>query len=236
VTSGRGRADGGQTAAGLADEAIAAATGWGDPGTELILVRHGRPATRGLSGREAARDPQLSRLGERQAAAVRRVLGAGPVQGIYASTLARAHGTAQIIGAGLGLPVIARDDLREVELLGPAGVADRAPDEGLRRAAAGFARCGRWDCWPASEPVRAFRQRVRRAVAELTQRHPGPAIVIVCHSGVINACVADALDLRRDYFFRPMHASLTRLRRTEQRLILCSLNETGHLPGSLLSA
>lgn len=221
------------TAAGLVDEAIAAATDWGRPAAELILVRHGQPALAAPGGGATPRDPPLSRLGERQAGAAGRALARAPVQAVYASTMARAAGTARIIAEGLALPVTSRDDLREIDLLRPAGLAAAAPDESVRRAAAGFARCGRWDCWPHSETGRAFRQRVRDAVAELAERHPGQAIAIVCHSGVINACVCDALSLDRDYCVRPMHASLTRLRRPGRRLAITSLNETGHLPPAL---
>lgn len=225
-----------ETVASLVDDAIAAAAGWGRPGPELILVRHGQPAPAPQRGPCALPDPPLSGPGQRQARAVRQALAGAGVRAVYASTLDRARGTAQIIGDGLGLPVTDLPDLREIELLRPAGPSPDAPGQRIREAAASFARCGRWDCWPGSEPGPAFRQRVRGAITDIARQNPGGATVIVCHSGVINACISDALDLGRDYCIRPMHASLTRLRKPGRRLVITSINETGHLTDPLLTA
>jgi broad specificity phosphatase PhoE len=59
---------------------------------------------------------------------------------------------------------------------------------------------------------------------------------VICHSGVINAQLADTLALDRDYFVRPAHASITRVRLSAGRWRLQSVNETAHLRLDLLTA
>jgi len=201
------------------------------------LIRHGRPVPAGQQGEDGPPGPPLSLLGQRQAEAAGRALRAEPVQAVYASTMARAHGTAQIVADALGLTVDSRHDLREIDLLRPGGMpAEPSGERGWRAAASRFAECGRWDCWPHSEPSPAFRQRVRGVISDIAGRHASRAVAIVCHSGVVNACLADVLGLDRDYCVRPMHASLTRLRISAGRQVVTSVNETGHLPPELLTA
>jgi hypothetical protein len=60
-----------QVATGIIEEAIAAATSWGRPGLELIMLLHGESAPDNLRGDWGLLDPPLSRVGQRQAEAVR---------------------------------------------------------------------------------------------------------------------------------------------------------------------
>ncbi len=60
--------------------------------------------------------------------------------------------------------------------------------------------------------------------------------MVVCHSGVINAHLADTLSLDRGYFVRPAHASLTRVHLTGGRWVPGGVNETAHLHPDLLTA
>jgi probable phosphoglycerate mutase len=243
VTSGHGPARAAasrQVAAGLIHEAIAAATSWDRPGREFILVRHGQPLPEDQRSAAELLDPPLSRLGQRQAEAAGFALGGERIQAICASPLARARDTARIIAAAVSLPVTSRPDLREIELFRDAGVlaetvSQPADEDSWRAAAARFASSGRWDCWPAAEPASTFRQRVRAVISDITSQPADGTAAIVCHNGVINACLADALGLERDYLARPLHASLTRLRLSAGRLQVTSLNETGHLAPELLT-
>jgi probable phosphoglycerate mutase len=216
------------TIAGIIDRAIAEATAWGAPHREVVLVRHGQPLPEEERRAGEALDPPLSGLGRRQATAASCAL-AG-VEAVYGSDLARAAETAQIIGDRLGLPVRTMPGLREVTVY-------RGSGEDLttwRTAAAAFVQTGRWASFLQPDPD--FRVRVRHAMKEIAAVRTTGAVAVVCHSGVINAHLADALALDRDYFVRPFHASLTRVRLAAGRWRVQSVNETAHLAAGLLSA
>lgn len=213
---------------GVIDQAIADATLSRGEHVEFVLVRHGKPADHA----PGAPDPSLGDLGRRQAEAAAGYLArCGPVEAVYSSALARAHETARIIGAALGRGVQVQPALREIELY-----RDDVADESVWRAAAdGFAEHGRWESFPLPAAGLGFRTRVRGAVDELAGRHSRGPIVVVCHSGVVNAVLADVLGLERDYLVRPAHASISRIRRGAGRWALHTVNETPHLPPSLLT-
>jgi probable phosphoglycerate mutase len=218
--------------AAIIDEAIAAATSWGSEHLELVLIRHGQPLPESERRAEESSDPPLSPLGRRQAEAVSRALDG--VDALYSSHLARADETARIIGGTLGVPVQAVRDLREVAVYREAD--DTSDERTWWARAARFASDGRWESLvqPGLDP--AFRARVRRAIGEIIADRTEGTVAVVCHSGVINAHLADTLALDRDYFVRPAHASITRVRLSAGRWALQSVNETAHLRPPLLTA
>jgi broad specificity phosphatase PhoE len=54
-------------------------------------------------------------------------------------------------------------------------------------------------------------------------------VAIVCHGGVINAYIGHILGIREDMFFRPAHASISRVLAGDGRRVLHTLNEMHHL-------
>jgi probable phosphoglycerate mutase len=208
--------------------------------THLTLVRHAQQAYphEDVFDHTAWDDPQLSQLGHTQAHAVAALLGEQPVQAVYCSTMSRARQTAEMIASTHGLPVIPVADLREVDSyrdlpddVAPTDVID-AQEWQERQDRYRVER--RWDLIPFSEPSVDFRARVLAAVREIVDRHPGERIVIICHGGVINAVIADALGLDEDLFFLPYHASLSTLVDKDGVRRLFSVNEHRHLhPGIL---
>jgi len=151
--------------------------------TELYLVRHGETewnAARRIQGRT---DIPLNDTGRRQAREAAELLARRSWHGVYASPLDRAHETAEIIAARLGLDgvtdidaLIERDygeaegmGFDEIEALYPEGV--RAPGQETR------------------EEVAA---RVVPALLELAERHPGERLVIVSHGGAIRSVLQTA--------------------------------------------
>jgi len=207
----------------VVDAAIAAATAWGRQNDELILVRHGRPLAveRRRPGPDRY-DPPLDARGRRQARRTARLLAEQQVAAVYSSDLVRAVQTAELVARRVGRPAEARAALREIGITG-------APADGGRR----FIHTGQWLTLTAGDT--GFRHRVRDCLEELVATHRG-TIVVVAHSGVINAHLADVLDLDRDYTVRPWHASITRTYRGNGRWYLGSLNETAHLPTRLRTA
>lgn len=216
---------------------VAAATLWGAAHLEVVFVRHGEPLPLASRAAHERDDPPLTALGLRQAEAVAAALAGDVVDAVYASDLARARMTAAVLAAATGHEVRTSTGLREIGLpdtgVRPAGIGPRA----WARAGRRFVRDGRWNAFPGAEPRRAFRRRVRLAVAAVTDRHRDDRrVVIVCHNGVLNAALADVLHTRRDYLARPAHGSLTRIRYGAGRHAIWTLNETAHLGPDLLTA
>ena len=207
----------------------------GQPGVVMVtFVRHGKQEVPSGSFTPALwADPPLSELGKRQAAAVGAALAAERVDAVLCSHLLRAAETAREVAAPHGLEPIVYPELREVETYRdvPDGVRleDVLPPVMWRGVQARFNRELRWDVSPFSESSAEFRHRVVTVVEGILALHEGGHLVIVCHGGVINRYIGHLLDLRQDMFFRPAHASVSRILTGDNRRVIHTLNELHHL-------
>jgi broad specificity phosphatase PhoE len=200
----------------------------------LTFVRHGKQEvppgsfTPGLWT-----DPPLSEVGKRQAAAVGAALAAEPVDAVLCSHLVRAAETAQQVAAPHGLEPVVYPELREVETYRdvPDGMRleDVLPPVMWHGVQERFNRELRWDVSPFSESSEEFRHRVVTVVEGILALHKGRQLAIVCHGGVINAYIGHLLGLRQDMFFRPAHASVSRVLAGDGRRVIHTLNELHHL-------
>src|SRR5262249_5946755 len=89
------------------------------------------------------------------------------IEAVYASDLARARETAEIIGTRLGLEVVVDPDLREKDWGSWEGLTS---DERTRVEFEG-------------ESTEAHRERVLRAVNRIVEAHPGARVAVVTHGG-----------------------------------------------------
>jgi len=143
--------------------------------TRLVLVRHAEPDG-SARGRVCGRtDVPLGAAGRRQADALGVALAAPPFAAVYASPLARAFETARPIAAA--------------HRLDPNVVHAWAKTPGSVR-------------FPGGESLTDLRARVLPAVETIRGRHPGAAVGIVAHAGVLRVVLGDALGLPDDGFFR----------------------------------
>ena len=200
----------------------------------LVFVRHGKQEVPSGSFTPGLwTDPPLSELGRRQAAVVGKALAAEPVDAVLCSNLARAGQTAREVAAPHGLEPVVYPELREVETYRdvPAGarLEDVLPPVMWHGVQERFNRELRWDVSPFSESSAEFRQRVVTVVEGILALHPGRRLAIVCHGGVINAYLGHLLGLRQDMFFRPAHASVSRVLAGDGRRVIHTLNELHHL-------
>jgi len=135
--------------------------------TTLVLVRHAETDWN-VDGRlQGHTDRPLNAYGRRQAGELAERLASEELAAIYASDLARARETAEIVGSRLGLTVVLDPDLRERN----------------------------WGTWegltPPEREVVAFegespaehRERIMRAVRRIAERHPGERVAVVTHGG-----------------------------------------------------
>jgi 2,3-bisphosphoglycerate-dependent phosphoglycerate mutase len=209
---------------------------------QLTFVRHGKQdVPSGAFTPALWADPPLSDLGQRQAAAVGSALGTEPIDAVVCSQLQRAVETAREVAKPHGLEPVVYPELREVETYRDVPDGVRLEDvlspvmwHGVRER---FDRELRWDVSPFSESSAEFRYRVVTVVEGILALHSaspdrGSQIAIVCHGGVINAYIGHVLGLRQDMFFRPAHASVSRVLTGDGRRVIHTLNELHHLQGT----
>jgi broad specificity phosphatase PhoE len=135
--------------------------------TTLLLVRHGETDWNAAGRLQGHTDRPLNEYGRRQARDLADRLSGDGIAAVYASDLARARETAEILGARLGLEVVIDPDLRE---------KDWGTWEGLtseERAQVEF----------EGESTEAHRERVLRAVRRIVEAHPAESVVVVTHGG-----------------------------------------------------
>src|SRR5918999_3118854 len=110
--------------------------------TTILLARHGETDWNRESRFQGHADPPLNELGRQQARELAGSLTDSGVAAVYASPLARARETAEIVAEVLGLPVETRMALREVDVGSWQGltreeVETRYPDDFRRWLDAG---------------------------------------------------------------------------------------------------
>ena len=147
--------------------------------TTLLLVRHGETDWNAEGRLQGHTDRSLNDYGRRQAAVLAEELAGREIAAIYASDLARARETAEIVAARLGLPVALDVDLREKDWGSWEGLT---PSERDRVAYEG-------------ETTEGHRERMLRAVRRIGARHPGEQVVVVTHGGSLRRVQAAVLGM-----------------------------------------
>lgn len=211
-------------------------TNW--PGALTVtFVRHGQQEVPSAAFTPALwTDAPLSAVGKRQAAAVGAALAEEKIEAVACSHLSRARETAQNVADPYGIELVVYPELREVETYRdvPDGVAladvlSPAVWHGVQER---FQRELRWDVSPFSEGSAEFRNRVVtivEGIIAMSTRDGLEHIAIVCHGGVINAYFGHILGIEQDMFFRPAHASISRVLAGDGRRVVSTLNEMHHL-------
>ena len=204
--------------------------------TRVVLVRHGEArcmeegvvgGPRGCSG--------LTDLGRLQAQALHvRLARTGELRSavaLYASVLARAVETAQIVApaVGDGSEPVTECGLCELH----PGEADGMTWDAFR------ARYGEPDfdidpdrvVAPGGESWRTFVPRAAAAVASVAARHEGGSVVVVCHAGVVESTMLSFLPITgvRRLGLPTEHTSLTEWERVDGGWRLVRFNDAAHL-------
>ena len=156
--------------------------------TLLLLVRHAETMDNISDRLSGWTDGDLSPLGEQQVRLVADHVNRahGHAAALYASPLRRARRTAEAIGELTGHEPVFRDDLREMYF----GELDGAPFHELLQThpellAAMEDPAIEDSTWPQGESRVGFANRVNRALEEIAAAHPGQAVCVVTHGGVI---------------------------------------------------
>jgi probable phosphoglycerate mutase len=206
--------------------------------TQLLLVRHGESAPV-VDGEDLPRwnrqaDPPLHPDGQAEADRVADRLRHEAIDAVYTSPLTRTRQTAAPLAEALGLTPIVDDDLREVFLGDVDGLnLGRlvGGDDGVRRAL----REQRWELLPGAEPQHEFSARVRLVVERIAAAHPGGAVAVFAHGGVIGQVLAEATGSALHAFIGADNGSISHLVVAGRRWTVRAFNDTGHLRDLLLA-
>jgi len=205
----------------------------GDPVTRLLAVRHGETAWNVGQRIQGFLDIPLNERGHWQAERVARALAHEDLAAVYASDLSRAYATAEALAKPHGLSVVREPGLRErcfghFEGQCFAEIEAQWPDQARRwrERDPDFAPDG-------GENLQQFFARVTQTVSALAARHPGAAIAIVAHGGVMDCLyrAASHLPLQAPRAWELSNAAINRLLFTPQGFHIVGWGDTLHLDG-----
>jgi broad specificity phosphatase PhoE len=171
--------------------------------TTIVLVRHGETDWNLERRFQGHADTPLNEAGRIQAAELADALGSERISAVYSSPLRRAHETAAIVAARLGLDVRALEALREIHVGDWEGLTiDEAKDR-----YPGSTTVDWHSGWPGGETYDQLAARVLPALAALAREHVDERILVVTHAGPVRAALAAAMELSYDDA-RPIIGSL----------------------------
>jgi broad specificity phosphatase PhoE len=170
--------------------------------TTLILMRHGETDWNALGWWQGQADPPLNGSGRAQARHLADELRGQGLDALYSSDLRRAMGTAGILAATFGLPVILDRRLREIDL----GWA-----EGMLAAEVQASAPEQFRLWYESpldalpfghENARALAARTLAAVNDIAAHHVGQRVGVVSHQLPIAIVRCASQGLAMEHFRR----------------------------------
>jgi probable phosphoglycerate mutase len=145
--------------------------------TELLLVRHGETDWNAAGRLQGHTDRPLSDYGREQARRLADELAGEEFSGIYASDLARARETAEIVGERLRLAVVLDPDLREKDWGTWEGLT---PPERVGVELVG-------------ESTDEHRRRMLGALGRIAASHPDGRVLVVTHGGSMRRVQTEVL-------------------------------------------
>lgn len=159
--------------------------------TVIDLMRHGEPE----GGRmfRGTKDDPLSPTGWQQMRSV--AAGFSPWQTVVSSPLRRCREFAAEVAGQLGLTLDVDPLFREIGFGDWEGLTAEQVEAGWPGALAEYWRMPEAYTPPGGEPLVRFDARIEAAWDGLLERHRGRHMLLVCHGGVIRACLRQVLGL-----------------------------------------
>lgn len=197
----------------------------------LLLIRHAETPWNAEGRFQGHTDIPLSPNGQRQAAALARVMVTETVHTLYASDLQRTLQTAQTLAKTLGLPVQQEPRLREMSF----GAWEGLTLSEIQQQDAELLAARQVDPMrvtpPGGETLVQVTDRVRGTLHELLSTYRERTVVLVAHGGSLRVLLCLALGLSASKYrrFALDHTSLSELYFTEHGPVLTRLNDTHHL-------
>jgi broad specificity phosphatase PhoE len=162
--------------------------------TTLVLVRHGETDWNRERRFQGHADMPLNDEGRRQARELADALRDETLGAVYTSPLQRAHETARIVAAALGLEPRELEALREIDVGDWQGMTV----DDVRKMFPELAEVAWRSGWPNGETHDELGARVLPALLELESRHPDQRVLGVTHAGPIRVALAAAAGLTHE--------------------------------------
>jgi broad specificity phosphatase PhoE len=199
----------------------------------IYLVRHGQSQGNIEGWVQGLLDSPLSERGREESLCLaKRLKRETKIDLIFTSPLKRAFDTSQIIAHRLACPLITDQDLREYNMGPIAGLTPQEIKQHYPARYQAFERNEYPTYLPGEEGREAFEKRVRQSFTRiLRQMNNEQVAVVVSHSGTLNACLRNWLEInnhnQRPFAFANASLSLVSLKGDSKMLI--HLNDTCHL-------
>ena len=198
----------------------------------IFLIRHGEVKWNRENSYIGSTDLPLNANGTSQAGLVAEYLERRNVSAVYSSDLIRAHETAEIIAARLGLPVHAIPDLREVDYGEWEGLTESEVRERYPRIFRAWRRDPSGVRIPGGETFAELRDRAFPAFCRIAQAHPDENIAVVAHKSTNRVILCSILGVDINNYRRvgQGNSALNVIEtRKDGRMVVQTINESGHL-------
>lgn len=170
--------------------------------TRVYLLRHGGVKPEKPGQFIGNLDLPLSPEGERRVESLVPLFREASLSWIFSSPLARARKTAEILASSLGMEVIFRDELKEIDLGEFEGktfeeIAAEDPQKGeeMMKDPVRFV-------YPGGESFSLLAERSYRFFWETVTRREGATMLFVTHGGVVRTLVASLLGMVPEGIFK----------------------------------
>jgi probable phosphoglycerate mutase len=198
--------------------------------TRLIVVRHGQTEWNAAGRIQGHLNSRLDADGRAQAEALAARLVGEPLAAIYTSDLGRTLETAAPTASGRMMDIVTDPRLRERHLGVFQGLTFAEAEHQFPEM---FKRYKARDLhvhFEHGESLVVLRERVAEVLTEIAARHPGEAVLVVTHGGVLDQIyrLATGMTLDAPRTFTVDNASINRLVWDGIRLRLTHWDDTPH--------
>jgi len=201
--------------------------------TQVYLVRHGQTAWNAELVFRGRRDIELNERGHREASAIASALRDKNLHAIYASPLTRALETARPLAASLHHGITPVQDLTDISYGDWEGLAYREIKIRYPDLLTTWEQEPNLVRFPHGETLDEVRERSYGLLRELAEKHANESILIVSHRVVNKVLLCAVLGLSTDRFWNIKQDTgcINIIEYSNQRFVLCLLNDTCHLRG-----
>lgn len=198
---------------------------------KLVLVRHGESNWNKIGIVQGWRDPHLSEHGREQVGSVAKKLSGNHFDVLYSTPLRRAYQSARIISDRIGLPIVTKEELKEMYFGDWEGKSLKKVEQEYPGMLSRWFENPTGMKIPGGESITSFRNRVVSAFDEIRSKHMDEDVLAVLHGGVISIYLVHLLGMKLDHIWRiPLkNTAITTLIFYGDKVNLANFNDTCHL-------
>ncbi|MBM7854487.1 alpha-ribazole phosphatase/probable phosphoglycerate mutase [Desulfohalotomaculum tongense] len=171
-------------------------------GTRLYFVRHGETQWNAVKKFQGHSDITLSPVGREQAERLAQYMQKFDINAAYASDLSRAKETAEIIAGKFNIPVICKQQLREINFGNWEGLTIEEITDRYKETVEQWWKNPSATPIPGGEVLSDLVKRVMAAISDIIAEHPGQNVLVVSHGGVIRSIICHIMGIDLNEYWR----------------------------------